>query len=237
MVLTTAERTLAREHQASISTLTDSVQSEVSALVMSLEGQSPAVVREALLDMVPGIADKYGDGAAALAMDYYEFAREAAEVPGMFIPSPAPLAPFERFEGSIRWAVGSITGDVPSFTNLGLNLGGSVSRAVVDVATDTLVDATASDDRARGWSRILEPGACGFCRMLSDRGGVYTESTVRFASHDNCRCSAAPQFAWGRGDREVSMLPYEVSQRRLSERERRARLNRAKDYIAANYPD
>ena len=236
-MLTTAERTLAREHQASISALTDFVQSEVSALVMALEGQSPAVVREALLDLVPGVAAKYGDAAAALAMDYYEFAREAAEVPGMYIPAPAPLAPPGRFEGSIRWAVGAVVGPEPSFEALGLRLGGSVSRAVVDVATDTLVGATVSDERARGWSRILEPGACGFCRMLADRGAVYTEDTVRFASHDNCRCSASPQFSWGSGDRTVSTLPYQVSQRRLSERERRARLDRAKEYIAANYSD
>ena len=204
---------------------------------MALEGQSPAVVREALLDLVPGVAAKYGDAAAALAMDYYEFAREAAEVPGMYIPTPAPLAPPERFEGSIRWAVGAVVGDDPSFEALAGRLGGSVSRAVVDVATDTLVGAAQTDTRSRGWSRILEPGACGFCRMLADRGGVYTKDTVRFASHDNCRCAAAPQFSLGPGDREVSMLPYQVSQRRLSDRERRARLDRAKEYIAANYSD
>ncbi|HLT12181.1 MAG TPA: hypothetical protein VK028_15490 [Micromonosporaceae bacterium] len=236
-MLTTAERTLAREHQTSISALTDFVQSEVAALVMALEGQSPAVVREALLDLVPGVAAKYGDAAAALAMDYYEFAREAAEVPGMYIPTPAPLAPPERFEGSIRWAVGAVVGPEPSFEALGILLGGSVSRAVVDVATDTLVDATVSDSRARGWSRILEPGACKFCRMLADRGGVYTEATARFASHDNCRCSAAPRFSLGAGDRKVSVIPNQVSKRNRNEAERKARNERAKKYIAANYPD
>ena len=236
-MLTTAERTLARSHQASISALTDFVQSEVASLAMALEGQPPAVVREALLDLVPGVAAKYGDAAAALAMDYFEMAREAAEVPGMFIPRPAALASPERFEGSVRWAVGAVVGPEPSFEALGLRLGGSVSRAVVDVATDTLVAATVADDRARGWSRILEPGACGFCRMLADRGGVYTEATVRFASHDNCRCSAAPRFSLGPGDRRVSTVPNQVSKRPRNEAERKARNKRAKQYIAANYPD
>lgn len=236
-MLSVAERELAREHQRSISGLTDLVQREVAALVMALEGQSPAVVREALLDLVPGVAGRYGDAAAALAMDYYEFAREAAEMPGMFIPPPAELAPPERFEGTIRWAIGSITGEAPSFTALALTLGGSVSRAVVDVATDTLVDGTQADEKAHGWTRILEPGACGFCRMLADRGGVYTENSVRFSSHDNCRCSAAPQFSWGIGDRKVSTVPFETSKRHRNEAERRNRLERAKKFIASNYPD
>lgn len=236
-MLSVAERELAREHQAAVSGLTDLVQSEVSSLVLALEGQSPAVVREALLDLVPDVAGRYGDAAAALAMDYYEFAREAAGVPGMFIPRPAALASPERFEGSVRWAVGAVVGPEPSFEALGLRLGGSVSRAVVDVATDTLVDATVSDERARGWSRILEPGACGFCRMLADRNGVYTEDTARFASHDNCRCSAAPRFSLGAGDRKVSVIPNQVSKRSRNEAERKARNERAKKYIAANYPD
>ena len=236
-MLTTAERILAREHQTSISSLTDIVQREVARLVASLDGQSPAVVREALRELVPGVAARYGDAAAALAMDYYEFAREAAEVPGVFVPSPASLAPVEQLDGSIRWAVGAVTGEDPSFVALAARLGGAVSRAVVDVATDTLVDAAQADSRAYGWSRILEPGACKFCRMLSDRGAVYTESTVRFASHDNCRCSAAPQFAWGRGDRTVSAVPYQASKRTVSDRERVARRDRVKKYLAVNYPD
>lgn len=231
-MLSVAERALAVEHQRAVSGLTDVVQREVSNLVMGLSGQAPAVVREALKDLVPDVAVKYGDAAAALAMDYYEFAREAAEVPGMFIPTPAALPPPERFDQSIRWAVGSIVGEDPTFKGLAARLGGSISRAVTDVATDTLVGATHSDGRARGWSRILEPGACPFCRMLSDRGAVYRSSTVRFASHDNCRCSVAPEFAVGRDDREVSEVPYVASRRTSSDADRK----RVRDYLAANYP-
>ena len=226
---------LAREHQTSISALTDIVQREVAALVMSLAGQPPAVVREALLDLVPGVAVRYGDAAAALAMDYYEFAREAAEVPGMFIPTPAPLAPPERFEGSIRWAVGAVVGDDPSFEALAGRLGGSVSRAVVDVATDTLAGAAQTDTRSRGWSRILEPGACSFCRMLADRGAVYSGETVRFASHDNCRCSVAPQFRVGPNDVPAGPVQYAASKRRGKRTE--ADRRRVREYLAANYPD
>lgn len=234
-MLTVAERELAREHQLAVSGLTDVVQREVASLVMSLAGQSPAAVREALLDLVPGVAARYGDAAAALAMDYYEFAREAAEVPGMFIPAPAPLAPPERFEGSIRWAVGAIAGEAPSFEALAGRLGGTVSRAVIDVATDTLTAATVKDRRANGWSRILEPGACKFCRMLADRGAVYSGTSVRFASHDNCRCSAAPRFRVGPNDVPAGPVQYAASKRRGKRTE--ADKRRVREYLAANYPD
>lgn len=202
--------------------------------MMALEGQPPAVVREALLDLVPGVAAKYGDAAAALAMDYFEMAREAAEVPGMYIPAPAALPPLERFEGSIRWAVGSITGEAPSFAALASRLGGSVSRAVVDVATDTLTGASVKDRRANGWSRTLEPGACDFCRMLADRGAVYSGETVRFASHDNCRCSVAPRFRVGPNDVPAGPVQYAASKRRGKRTE--ADKRRVREYLAAHYP-
>jgi len=234
-MLTAVERELAREHQTSISSLTDIVQREVARLVTSLEGQSPALVREALRDLVPSVVNRYGDAAAALAMDYYEFAREAAEVPGMFIPTPAPLPPPERFEESRRWAVGAIVGEDPSFGALAGRLGGSVSRAVADVAMETLTGATVKDRRANGWSRTLEPGACNFCRMLADRGAVYSGETVRFASHDNCRCSVAPRFRVGPNDVPAGPVQYAASKRRGKRTE--ADRRRVREYLAANYPD
>lgn len=233
-MLSVAERELAREHQAAVSGLTDLVQREVSGLVLAFEGQSPAAVRVALLDLVPDVAARYGDAAAALAMDYFEMAREAAEVPGMYIPTPAPLAPVEQFEGSIRWAVGAVVGDDPSFEALAGRLGGSVSRAVVDVATETLTGATVRDRRANGWSRTLEPGACSFCRMLADRGAVYSGETVRFASHDNCRCSVAPRFRVGPNDVPAGPVQYAASKRRGKRTE--ADKRRVREYLAAHYP-
>ena len=202
---------------------------------MALEGESPAMVREALQDLVPSVVQRYGDAAAALAMDYYEFAREAAEVPGMFIPTPAAEAPKARLDESIRWAVGAIIGEDPSFEALGGRLGGTVSRAVIDVATDTLTGATVKDRRANGWSRILEPGACKFCRMLADRGAVYSGESVRFASHDNCRCSAAPRFRVGPNDVPAGPVQYAASKRRDKRTE--ADKRRVREYLAANYPD
>lgn len=230
-----AERTLAREHQASISSLTDIVQREVARLVASLEGDSPEIVREALRDLVPSVVQKYGDAAAALAMDYYEFAREAAEVPGMFTPPPASPPPADRVDESIRWGVGALVGEDPSFEALAGRLGGTVSRAVIDVATDTLTGATVKDRRANGWSRILEPGACKFCRMLADRGAVYTGESVRFASHDNCRCSAAPRFRVGPNDVPAGPVQYAASKRR--EKRTEADRRRVREYLAAHYPD
>ena len=233
-MLTTAERTLAREHQTSISALTDIVQREVSRLVTSLEGGSPALVREALRDLVPSVVNRYGDAAAALAMDYFEMAREAAEVPGMFIPMPASAPPRARLDESIRWAVGALVGDDPSFDALGGRLGGSVSRAVIDVATETITGATVKDKRANGWSRIVEPNGCKFCRMLADRGAVYSGESVRFASHDNCRCSAAPRFRVGPNDVPAGPVQYAASKRR--EKRTEADKRRVREYLAAHYP-
>ena len=229
---------LAREHRVATSALADIVFRRVVRASDALEGRPVWVVREGLLDEAVPLVSEFSDGAAALSMDFYESSREAAGVPGRFTPPPAPVPPVEQTEGTIRYMVGFLAGEAASsHGDVSRMVAGSLARSVLDVGDETVVAATRADEAARGWSRVLEPGACDFCRMLSDRGGVYTGESVRFASHDNCRCSAVPHFSWGEGDRRVSTVPFQASQRRMNERTRELNRRRVKEFIAANYGD
>lgn len=57
-------------------------------------------------------------------------------------------------------------------------------------ASRDLVIATARANQVR-WARQLSGAEnCGWCAMLTSRGAVYSEKTVRFQAHDNCDCTA-----------------------------------------------
>jgi hypothetical protein len=73
-------------------------------------------------------------------------------------------------------------------------LRGASTRMVMMGGRDTITNAVHIDPRARGWERVIEPGACGFCAMLAGRGAVYKESTVDFRAHDHCHCTARAVF-------------------------------------------
>ena len=89
------------------------------------------------------------------------------------------------------------------------------ARRVREADRQTVMRSVAADPRATGWRRITH-GGCKFCNMLAGRGEVYTADTVRFASHDHCRCTAVPAY----GGPEVNVHQYTASKRKITEAER-----------------
>jgi len=79
-------------------------------------------------------------------------------------------------------------------TMAGDGLRGAATRLVLAGGRDTITGTTPIDPAARGWERVIEPGACSFCSMLASRGAVYKESTVGFRAHDHCHCVARAVF-------------------------------------------
>lgn len=68
----------------------------------------------------------------------------------------------------------------------------SMVRLVRDSSRDTIRVTALADGRFGGWRRVGTGDTCAFCTMLISRDAVYTESSVRFASHDNCNCEVEP---------------------------------------------
>jgi hypothetical protein len=149
---------------------------------------TPAQARAALGDVLPDLIADYGLAAGALAADWYDDARDAAEIRGRF---QAVLAePPEDASSLIRWA----SREAVSLETMPTLVLGGVQRRVVNTARGTVMRSSIADPKARGWMRV-GTGRCDFCRMLIGRGAVYTESTVDFHAHDHCGCGAAPAWA------------------------------------------
>lgn len=229
--------TTASEARQGLSDLVSLARRDLAAF-FDLVGSWPAAdVRDALMEVLPAIGDAYGDAAAAVAADYYESAREVAQVRGRFAPVVAEPPSPARWEALARWGVDPLFSGAPNAAAALSLVGGGLARSVADQYRNTVIESSMADPQAAGWQRVTRAGACGFCRMLADRGGVYTERSVEFKSHDNCGCSAAP--TWDPKVRKIIGVPFRHSQRRDGwSDERKARENRrAYDYIAEHYGD
>lgn len=86
---------------------------------------------------------------------------------------------------------------------------------VLEADRQTVMRSARADKRATGWRR-LSHGGCKFCNMLAGRGEVYTATSVRFASHDHCRCTAVPAY----GGPEVNVHQYTASKEKITPKER-----------------
>lgn len=147
-----------------------------------------AQAKVALHDVLPALIETYGSAAATLAANWYDEQREKLEVPGRFLAVPVDK-PDTGAHALVGWAVKEAT-DLDALQSLVL---GGVQRRIADFSRETVAFSAVEDPRATGWQRVGS-GECAFCDMLIGRGAVYTEATADFASHDHCKCSAAPAF-------------------------------------------
>lgn len=201
----------------------DVVDDALDAYRESLRGVDRADVLDALNDELPGLILVYGEMAAVVASEWYEDARSAAGVPGAFIPSPSSLRD-PGVDGLLGWAAKTAN----SFEAMLTLIRGGVHKRVANPARATIIDNAARDPRSVGTQRFARTsGGCAFCRMLASRGNVYrTESSARFAAHDNCTCVAVPAF----GGAPLPVRPYTPSDRNISDADRA----RVRAWIAAN---
>ena len=149
--------------------------------------------------LVKGVMATHYSATAANAAQYYANARVTAGYDHLAVPG---VQPDMEYIGKVADAMGPgqfyhfLQENDPHASSVMANdaLKGASTRMVMMGGRDTITNAVHIDPRARGWERVIKPGACGFCAMLAGRGAVYKESTVDFRAHDHCHCVGRPVF-------------------------------------------
>lgn len=207
------------------------VEAELNDLVAARAGRGPVAIRNELRRVLPALVDYYGEAASTVAADWYEMVRDVESIPAKQRFRSELVIPdrFKEVEGTVERAAGALFTDNPE--DFLRSVRGPISRYVIDASRATVIENTRNDPQARGWQRITRPGSCDFCRFLAARGGVYMASTVRFASHNDCNCAAAP--SWDPDAEEVDARRYEASKRtsRMNAEQKRVHNERVHAYI------
>lgn len=218
-------------------------------------GGTPADIRASLFAAVPLIVGDYIDGSAALALDWYEELRDAADPAEPFRPTLFTQVDAGEVSATIASATRSLYDleqDLTQLTDEILRkatedalviLGDDIQQTVMSGFTETMVGNSEADPAAAGWKRFARPEACKFCLMLAARGAVYTRETARFAAHGavtngkrtggNCMCIAGPEFGGKEVWAEATPMQYMASQKRRTAKDREA----LRAYLNKNYPD
>jgi len=174
-----------------------------------------------LLGGVPEVVAYYSDGSAALAADFYDDERAAANVSGPFTSDLIVADRTVKLRRAIAWSA------EPLFDGDDVLAGKRLAEVVQLEAARPYRD-TITGNTERG----VASGGCPFCRMLADRGAVYTERTARFSAHEHCHCTAAPAFV-GYDGPEASVQQYRASRRNRTP-EQQAQL---REYLKEHYSD
>lgn len=192
--------------QRDITRLTGLAQRDLASIWRQVS--TAAEAQGALNDILPALIQQYGEASALLAAEWYDDLREQhLDGAPRFSAYPASLGD-QGAHALTGWAAKEAN-SVETMQSL---ISGGMTRRIADWARETVMGSTFADPRAEGWMRVGRASACAFCRMLVSRGAVYAESTVKFASHDDCTCGAAPK--WGGVSDVFDVEDYRRSTRR-----------------------
>lgn len=198
----------------------------------------------ALLNFVPLLTEQFGELASTIAMDWFEELRFDAIDEGM-IAAVGRATSYEAVRtdpviltisaASRDYWQHRLAADGPDVAFASIKDG--AARAVRQSGRETIARNSDRDRAARGWQRMTRPGACRFCRALANRGGVYTQASVRFAAHGpKCNCVAAP--TWDPRAREADPFVYVASRSTagMSDEQRRIQRDRVRGWLESEFP-
>lgn len=199
--------------------LTKQVEADLANFWRFLDLSKPERSRNALLNYVPLLVQRYGDMASTVAADWFEelrfeaidagfLGRVATSTSKSFTPTLA-VPDLAAVASEVRYIAGDLFTDAPDVALAKIQT--TSTRTVLQLGRETTrINTFARGSGARGWSRVTRPGSCRFCRALAARGGVYTEQSARFASHKpKCNCVSVP--VWDKSAPEVDVMAYVAS--------------------------
>lgn len=146
------------------------------------------IPRDELIEFAYALATKYGEGAAALACEYYDAMAELSEV---YLPAavPAETATIAETGKAINGAL-KFSEDATYISNV-------VGRLVKQAGQDTTLQNSLRDGAQFAWIPAGE--TCAFCLTLASRGWQYASKKASKGGHaehihSNCDCAYAIRF-------------------------------------------
>jgi hypothetical protein len=199
--------------------------------LLSLVSGSPEQRRALLLEGIPEVIGHYSLGSSALAADFYDDEREREAAPKLYIAEPIILDRTEKIRRAVAWASEPLFGETPAASEE--RLAEVVQLETARPYRDTILTNRRRDPSSVGWRRVSSGKGCKLCKMLADRGAVYSEATARFAAHGHCKCTAQPVFSSSDYGEEASAMQYMASKKRRTPQQQAA----LREYLNTNYSE
>lgn len=185
---------LTRAHRADLQKLTGLAAADLELIWRRFNIANAIATRDGLAEVLPRLVAIYGAAAATLGADYYDEMRDAAKVKGRFAAVAAELPDVGRTDALAGWGVGPLFSATPDSASALTLVTGGLQQIIAGADRGSITASSVADPRARGWQRVGSGRTCAWCRMMIDRGDVYTEASVTFEAHDHDQCGAEPVF-------------------------------------------
>ena len=156
----------------------------------------PARQRDALLELVPAIIDKYADTSSTAAAEWYE--RVRSKWISDDFKAQTPTRANDDISKLIRAKAGVLFGDDADPMQMLRFLNGVVDKGVKQGGRDAIRYNAKRDPKKPRYARVPSGAkTCSFCAMLASRGWVYESAETAGAMnkyHSDCDCEIVPSW-------------------------------------------
>ena len=176
--------------------MADAAKRDLTAFFNSLDLSRPEAARDALLQLLPAVTERYGNVAATLAANFYDELRAEARVAGRFSAPMAANVDPDAPTGTVRRLAGYLFTDSPTAMLPGLLL--AASKYVLQPGRTTIVQAAHADPRRPRYARVPGgPDPCAFCQVMASRGFKYASAQSAGEENDyhgDCHCTVVADW-------------------------------------------
>lgn len=154
-------------YQSDMDELVGMARRDLMDLYRGVQGNDPQIIRDALLEFLPVLAERYGQVASALAAEWFE------GLPSLGWATLAPPVSRSVVEKAFRYRAGGLWGDDPD--SVIDALAGNMHLWVRGPARDTIRNSAHLNGRR--WVRVPRgEKTCAFCLMLASRSAEWMMS-------------------------------------------------------------
>lgn len=159
------------------SALSDAALVDLDRLMRSVAGESPAVQREAMMDLLPVLGNQYASATGEVAAVFSGELMELQEVKKPVAPETLALPPAQSWFALAGFGLSDRTMERGGMLLAYSLIAGGLTKRLTEFAADTMIGNAGMQSTPMRAQRVPKTGCCAFCGMLASRGAVYSEES------------------------------------------------------------
>src|SRR5690606_39086290 len=143
----------------------------------AVANESPAVQREAMMDLLPALGNQYASATGEVAAVFSGELMELQEVKKPVASETLALPPAQSWFALAGFGLSDRTLERGGILLAYSLIAGGLTKRLTEFAADTMIGNASIQSVPTSSARVPKPGCCAFCGMLASRCAVYsTES-------------------------------------------------------------
>ena len=159
------------------SALSDAALVDLDKIMRAVANESPAVQREAMMDLLPALGNQYASATGEVAAVFSGELMELQEVKRPVAPETLELPPAQSWYALAGFGTSDRVMERGGMLLAYSLIAGGLTKRLTEFAADTMIGNAGIQSTPMRAQRVPKTGCCAFCGMLASRGAVYSEES------------------------------------------------------------